>query len=336
MDPNRWRRLRESPLSAELCNVSTSALAALLNIDESDAAVVRDPLAVPELRRKVEAQTTEAVTLLDEAYPPLLREIADPPFCFFARGDVALLRRPLFAVVGTRRPSPYGVNAARMFARELTRAGLVVTSGLARGIDAAAHDESLLAGGSTVAVLGTGLDVIYPREHKRLTERISENGCVVTEYPPGTQPRAMNFPTRNRIIAGLSVGTLVVEATDRSGSLITARLAAEQGRDVFAVPGSVFSRVSDGPHALIQSGAKLVRGASDILEELGWEVTPRCEIDARHSPLVALLSYEDPRHVDELSVRSGLPHNELAAMLLELELGGIVRSLPGARYVRSG
>jgi DNA processing protein len=328
--------LRESfPCLAVLPSVTVETISALLGIGELDATVVRDPLAVPELRRKVEAQRDAVLTTLDSHYPPLLREIPDPPIALFVRGDVTLLSTPAIAVVGTRRPTPYGINATRALTRELARTGLTIVSGLARGIDAAAHDETLLLEGKTVAVLGTGLDVTYPREHGRLTERIATAGCIVTEFPPGTTPHAMNFPVRNRIISGLSLGVVVVEAKERSGSLITARLANDQCREVFAVPGPLFSAASAGPHRLIQNGAKLVHGVTDILEEIGLQLAPLQEANKEDEhPLLQQLSFAEGRHIDFLATASGLTTAQLATVLLELELAGEVRTLPGGRYMR--
>ncbi|MCI0655067.1 MAG: DNA-processing protein DprA, partial [Methylococcaceae bacterium] len=210
----------------------------------------------------------QAITLHDSRYPARLKEIAVPPPLLFVSGDPALLSTPQLSIVGSRNPSPSGVGTARNFAAALSGAGLCITSGLALGIDASAHEGSLNAGGKTVAVLGTGPDRVYPARHKQLAWKIAEKGCLVSEFPPGTRPKACNFPRRNRIISGLSLGVLVVEAAIQSGSLITARLALEQGREVFAIPGSIHNPLARGCNALIKSGAKLVETAQDILEEL--------------------------------------------------------------------
>ncbi|HEV7921026.1 MAG TPA: DNA-processing protein DprA [Thermoanaerobaculia bacterium] len=273
-------------------------------------------------------------TLLDDDYPPLLREIADPPLALHFRGDRSLLQRPAVAVVGSRRASPYAINAARRITEPLAAAGVAIVSGLALGVDAAAHEAALEANGATIAVLGTGIDVTYPRGNRRLYKRV---GLLLTELPPGTPPMAMNFPIRNRIIAGLTLGTIVIEATARSGSLITARLAAEQNREVFAVPGSIFSEGTEGTHRLIQYGAKLVHQAQDVLDELRLEVTLPVAPgeEAPHADVLAALSHDEPLAAERAAAKLGRAPESLAEALLELELGGWVRSLPGGRYVRT-
>jgi DNA processing protein len=291
-----------------------------------------------EVRERVEALRDRVVVLGDDTYPPLLREIADPPLVLHFRGDVSLLARPSLAIVGSRRASPYGVNAAESLARQLASTGIVIVSGGARGIDAAAHHAALNAGGQTIAVLGTGIDIVYPRSHRRLFQHIEEQGLLVSEFPPGTPPKPENFPMRNRVISGLARGTMIVEATSRSGSLITARMAAEQGRDVFAVPGSIFSAGSEGAHRLVQYGAKLVHDANDVLEEFpgGLRVTQNPDADPE-SPLkevLAVLSKEEGAHVDAVAAKLHRTPALVAESLLELELGGWIRALPGARYVR--
>lgn len=342
MNAGRARLLRQCFGSlSEVAAASPSSLAALLKISESDAAAVRSPFSIPEIRRKVEAQSATAITLADDDYPPLLAEIHDPPAVLHYRGDPKLLSAPSIAIVGSRRASPYGVNAARRLARDLTSAGLTVVSGFARGIDAAAHDETAARGGSTVAVLGTGIDIDYPRGQRKLRERIEQCGVVVSEFPPGHPPHAMNFPVRNRIIAGLCLGTVVVEASARSGSLITARLASEEGREVFAVPGPIFSRSSEGTHRLIQSGAKLVHSVEDILEELGGQFAFVAEHDERRRSederrLLDALDHAEPRHVDQLAAAVQWSSTTLAEVLLRLEMSAAIRALPGQRYVRSG
>jgi DNA processing protein len=290
-------------------------------------------------RARVEALRSHVVTLADAEYPPMLREIIDPPLALHFRGDISLLTRPALAMVGSRRASPYAINAAEHLAKQLAPAGLVIVSGLARGIDAASHHAALDAGGATIAVLGTGIDVIYPRSNARLFRRIESAGLIVTEFPPGTPPKPENFPIRNRVISGLSHGTLVVEATRRSGSLITARMAAEQGREVFALPGSIFSAGSEGTHRLIQYGAKLVHDANDVIEELPGHLrlmqTPKePEPESPLREVLAALSREDASHVDALAARLGRSSSAVAESLLQLELDGWIRALPGARYVR--
>jgi DNA processing protein len=282
------------------------------------------------------------------AYPRLLSELPDPPPVLFARGDPTLLHRPQLAIVGSRNPTPIGVETATAFARHLAGAGLVITSGLALGIDAAAHAATLDAGGVTLAVAGTGLDRVYPAAHQALARRIAATGLLVSEFPPGTPPRPENFPRRNRIISGLTLGTLVVEATPRSGSLITARYAMEQGREVFAIPGSIHNPQSRGCHQLIRQGAKLVETATDILEELGPlagvltdpeplpQATPVDDDLPDDDYAVLLNSLDDtPLPIDVLAARSGLTPEAVSSMLLILELRGRVASVPGGRYARS-
>lgn len=278
------------------------------------------------------------VTLGDPAYPPLLLETADPPLLLHLQGRAELIRAHCFAIVGSRNPTHQGRDNAHAFAGHLSREGLTVVSGLAQGIDGAAHEGALEGQGSTVAVVGTGLDRVYPRQHRELAHRIAEQGLMVSEFPVGTPPLAENFPMRNRIIAGLSVGTLVVEAALQSGSLITARQAAEMGREVFAIPGSIHAPQSRGCHALLKQGAKLVESAADVLEELrltpaaaGAPVTPPAS--APEDPLLAALGH-DPVDTDALVARTGWPAHTLAARLLELELQGRVARLPGGLYQR--
>jgi DNA processing protein len=290
------------------------------------------------VRRRVEELRASTITRIDPEYPPMLLEIIDPPLVLHVRGDASLLAKPSVALVGSRRASPYAINAAQALARQLASAGLAIVSGLARGVDAAAHQGTLEAGGKTIAVLGTGIDVVYPRSHASLFRRIEREGVIVSEFPPGTPPKPENFPIRNRVISGLAHGTVVVEATSRSGSLITARMAAEQGRDVFAVPGSIFSAGSEGTHRLIQYGAKLVHDANDVLDELPGHLRAMQETaEEPESPLrevLALLSREEGMHVDLVAARAKRSPAAVAESLLQLELGGWIRALPGARYVR--
>jgi DNA processing protein len=280
------------------------------------------------------------VALGDAAYPPALLEIADPPLLLYALGRIELLRAGSIAVVGSRNPTAQGAENARAFARILGGAGLSVVSGLALGIDGAAHEGALDGGGSTVAVVGTGLDRVYPKRHLALARRIAQQGLLVSEYALGTPPLPGNFPRRNRLIAGLTRGTLVVEAALQSGSLITARLAAEAGREVFAVPGSIHAPQSRGCHALIKQGAKLVDSAADVLDELQWSIRPAQSVAAGtetsptpEDPLLAALGH-DPVTLDELAARLGSPPAELSARLLDMELAGEVVRLPGQRFQR--
>ncbi len=306
----------------------------------------------PDKKRLIKAQQwlTQSqhglVTWSDEDYPGLLREIADPPVALFVRGDAKHLNLPQIAVVGSRQATPGGVEIAGRLSEQLTRAGFCITSGLARGIDAAAHRGALAAGGVTLAVCATGPDRVYPAVHRKLAGDIAKRGVVVTEYLPGTRPQAYRFPRRNRIISGLATGTLVVEAGLRSGALITARLAAEQGREVFAVPGSIHNPVARGCHQLIRNGAKLVETTQDLVEELGGllgnlaasiEQNPATNTrrktpdDPQYAQLLSCMGW-DPVSADQLVTRSGLTAAEVSSMLLILELEGHIVPLPGGRY----
>lgn len=290
----------------------------------------------------------------DPAYPPLLREIDDPPPLLYASGEVGLLQRPALAIVGSRNPSALGAQTAEVFARGFSQAGLTVASGLALGIDAAAHRGALDGPGSTVAVVGTGLDIVYPARNRDLARRIDADGVLVSEFPLGLSARADHFPRRNRILSGLSLGCLVVEANLRSGSLITARLAAEQGREVFAIPGSIHSPLAKGCHLLIRQGAKLTESAADVIQELGWGRSGRAGepggglrvgVDRGHAPATraggaadaspaaplegdpaALLAVvgPDPISIDALGSRLGWTPQRVNAALVELELSGRV------------
>ena len=277
------------------------------------------------------------LTLADGEYPRSLLEIPDPPALLYLHGRRELLARPGLAVVGSRNATPQGVSNAEQFARSFSAAGLTIVSGLALGIDAAAHRGGLDRAGSTIAVLGTGADILYPQRNQALGERIAREGLIVSEFPLGTPPRGSNFPRRNRIISGLARGCLVVEAALASGSLITARFAAEQGRDVFAIPGSIHSPHAKGCHALIKQGAKLVESAQDLLQELGLEGIATTPVGNGNgmvqSGLLAHIGY-DPCDVDARGARSGLTPDLVSAMLLQLELDGKVASLPGGLYQR--
>lgn len=292
------------------------------------------------------ASTAHAlVTLADRDYPQALLTTPDPPVVLFATGRLELLNRPAIAIVGSRNATQQGMANAEAFATALARSGVTVVSGLALGIDAAAHRGALAAEGdaSTIAVVGTGVDVVYPSSHRALTQDIRSRGVVVSEFPLRTPAIAHNFPRRNRIIAGLGKGVLVVEAALRSGSLITARLAAEAGRDVFAIPGSIHSPLSKGCHRLIREGAKLVESAQDVLEDLGVQTpAPRPRVDVppvdtggREHSLLALIGH-DPVDLDTIARRSGRAASELTAALLELELAQHIERLPGNRYQRLG
>ena len=284
------------------------------------------------------------LTLDDPAYPQQLKEIADPPPLLFAKGDTALLHEPQLGMVGSRNPSPQGQQNAYAFARAISQVGLTVTSGLALGIDAAAHAGALLGMGKTVAVTGTGIDLIYPRSNQGLAKQIVENGVIISEFPLGTRPAAGNFPRRNRIISGLSLGVLVVEASVASGSLITARMATEQGRDVFAIPGSIHNPMSRGCHKLIRDGAKLVENVEDILSEFApflvdyfsqqvndFTAESASSLSKELSLLLKNIGY-DPISTEELIVRCGLTAEQISSMLIQLELNSLIASSAGRYY----
>ena len=275
------------------------------------------------------------VLLGDPEYPPALQHIADPPLLLYAKGDLALLQREAVAVVGARNATMQGKSNARQFARALSQADMPVISGLALGIDAAAHEGGLEGPGSTVAVIGTGIDRIYPRRNADLARRIAEEGCLVSEFALGTQARAEHFPIRNRIIAGMTRATLVIEAAARSGSLITAHAAVNAGREVFVLPGSVLSPQSVGCHALIREGARLVATPEQLLEDLGLQAPgePVPQMDQAAGWLLAALGH-DPIGADELATRLQLPPSDMQASLLALELAGVVERLPGGAFQR--
>lgn len=286
------------------------------------------------------------LSFADEAFPAELLQMADPPVLLWVQGDLQALQHPVrLSMVGSRNPTPQGQVNAHQFARALAQAGVCVVSGLATGVDGAAHEGALQGGGPTIAVVGTGLDIVYPSRHADLARRISACGCLVSEYLPGTGPQQSHFPRRNRLIAGLSQGTLVVEAAVQSGSLITARLAAEQGREVFAIPGSIHSPQARGCHALIRQGAKLVESAQDILEDLRLLPPDRTGRTPVEPDLIYLSGDEasllqamgfDPVSFDALQARTGIDTPTLQARLLELELDGQVARLPGGLLQRMG
>jgi DNA processing protein len=278
------------------------------------------------------------------AYPAALSTIPDPPPVLWTRGQVDALSAPAVAIVGSRAASPYGLAVAEQLAGDLAACGLVIVSGLARGVDSAAHRGALAAGGITVAVLGSGVDVIYPAEHASLSNAIEAAGALVSELAPGTAPRPRFFPLRNRIISGLSRAVVVIEASEKSGSLITARCALDQGRDVLAVPGNILSGRNRGAHALLRDGARIVESADDVLEELGLARTfgsadgkaarPPANPASGGDPVLACLVPGEASDLDEISERSGLNTPRLLPRLFELELRGLVRRVGGGRFVR--
>jgi DNA processing protein len=288
---------------------------------------------------KIAAVGAYLLTWESPGYPRLLREISDPPPVLYVKGTITEEDAWAVAVVGTRRASPYGREVTRRLTTALARSGITIVSGLARGIDAEAHWAALRAGGRTIAVLGCGIDQVYPPEHRKLAGEVIAHGALVSDYPLGTRPEGSNFPPRNRIISGLSLGVLVTDAGVRSGALITADFAAEQGRDVFAVPGSILARGCAGTNALIRDGAKVVLGPEDILEELNLtmvaeqaEARQVLPVDATEAALLARMSAE-PTHVDELRQQVGLPIAQVTSTLALMELKGMVRQVGGMKYV---
>ncbi|MGH8730036.1 MAG: DNA-processing protein DprA [Burkholderiales bacterium] len=290
----------------------------------------------------LERQDHHLITLADDRYPAALLQISDPPPLLYVEGDVAKLAAPSLAIVGSRNATPQGVSTATGFARALSDAGLVIVSGLALGIDSAAHRGGLTGASGSIAVLGTGIDIVYPARNRELAGKLSQRGALVSEFPLGFPVLSPNFPRRNRLISGLSLGCLVVEAALRSGSLITAKLALEQGREVFAVPGSIHSPLSKGPHGLIKQGAKLVETVDDLLQELKWQTRglgdpqlENSENDSHLGKLLAAIGF-DLCAMDTICARSGLSANVVASLLLELELEGKVATAPGGLYQRIG
>lgn len=282
-------------------------------------------------------------------YPQNLLQIYDPPVMLYVRGDPQILNLPSISIVGTRKPTLYGAQLAERLGRDLAARGLVIVSGMARGIDAIGHQGAMAANGRAIGVLGTGIDVCYPKENKKLYEKVLERGAIIGELPLGTHPAPENFPVRNRIVAGLPLGVIVVEGAQYSGSLITARLAMEFGREVFGVPGNVTQPVSFAPNLLIKQGAKLVTGAEDVIEELPTPVRailvqaeqPEAEqrnlllaasLNTSEKKLYELLSAEEPRPIDDLVERSGLNSSVVLATLFDLEMKGIIRQLPGKQF----
>jgi DNA processing protein len=305
-----------------------------------DALVTLRPrVSVDAEMEKLERQKVNALICDDPNYPSRLREIYDYPPVLYVRGSLPAEDEPCLAIVGTRRPTVYGRQVTEEIAADLAGSGIMIISGLARGIDSVAHRAALDAGGKTVAVFGSGLDIVYPGENAKLAQAIIEHGALVSEYPLGVKPRAENFPLRNRIMSGLSLGVLVVEAGERSGALITAQQAVEQNREVFAIPGSILSPASQGTNRLIQEGAKLVRNYTDILQELNLTiVVQQAEIkqfspaNEAESAILKQLSSE-PNHIDEICRRSGLTMPEVSSTLAMLELRGIARQVGSMNYV---
>jgi DNA processing protein len=315
---------------------------------------VADDVLSPKSEERAEAEWERAgklgvtiLDILDPAYPPLLREIFDPPIVIYLRGKKWDADLPQLAIVGTRRPTGYGLNCAERLSEDLAARGLAVTSGLARGLDAAAHRGALRAG-ITFAVFGSGLDFIYPKENRGLADLVVENGAIISEFPLGTPPSPQNFPIRNRIIAGMSLGVTVVEAAEYSGSLITVRFGLEFGREIFAVPGNITSPQSFGPHALIRQGAKLVASWQDIVEELPhpirerifaplvaqMQAAPEPQLEGAEAKIWKALSLQEPTSIDTLLSKLPLSTSQVYSALLELETAEHIRQLPGKKYIR--
>ncbi len=312
-----------------------------VNVKAVDAIINFKP--VDEIDREIDAiesKKIDIVTFNSPDYPENLKNIYDPPPFLYVKGRLLKEDKNAVAVVGSRNASEYGIKVTKEISRNLASFGITIVSGMARGIDSVAHTAAIQGGGRTIAVLGSGIDVIYPPENIKLYNRIIENGAVVSEYQMGTKPNSYNFPPRNRIISGISLGVLVAEASPKSGSLITARLALDQGRDVYAVPGNVYSYKAKGTHTLLKSGAKLVDGAGDIAEELNIEVNPLKEIKAESPELspdlqkIYDLLQDEPKHIDDIILKTGFSSSRISAMLLELELGGILKQMPGKMFER--
>jgi len=346
-------------LPEEIFNAGFSALQK--RTPEKIARILSAPIA-PDIQTHIEQtlawaaqENNHVITLADTSYPQALLRIADPPTLLYAKGNSALLNKPAIAIVGSRNSSAQGMLNADRFAQNLSDAGLTVVSGLALGIDTGAHTGALQSVkatnkatniGSSIAVVGTGLDIVYPAANRALAHQLADVGCIISEYPLGTPAIAHNFPRRNRIISGLSLGVLVVEAAAQSGSLITARSALEQGREVFAIPGSIHSPLAKGCHQLIRQGAKLVESAQDILEELRWD-NPLLQTSLGNTTPIAASNLSDPKlqsllenmghdalSVDQLVARSGLPVASVQAALLHLEMQGHIECLAGGQVRR--
>jgi len=330
--------LKQAGISQNLANT-------ILDNKESDSAK-------PDLEWLNGADNHYIITINCPEYPRLLKQIDSPPPLLYVHGELSIINDPQLAIVGSRNPTQSGMTSAYDFAKYLAQTGLCITSGLALGIDGSAHQGALDGNGPTIAITATGIDRVYPAKHRDLAHKIVESGAIISEFPIGTQPRSGNFPRRNRIISGLAHGTLVVEAALKSGSLITARLASEQGREVFAIPGSIHNPLAKGCHQLIRQGAKLVEMAHDILEEMSAVIdlsevdqadlekpsntyTSEENIDPEHQILLEKMGY-DPIQIDQLVVTTGFKPESIAAMLLMLELQNQVSSNGGGTYTRIG
>jgi len=345
LSPWCWRVAAEWLRRGDAPGIVFQRLARARRQEADDAGDVRSQAS--DAIRRADAASIVAIPWSATSYPPALTTIADPPPVLWTRGHVDALSAAAVAIVGSRGASPYALAVAEQLAGDLAMRGMVIVSGLARGVDSAAHRGALAAGGITVAVLGSGVDVIYPPEHASLAAAIDATGAVVSELMPGTRPHPRFFPLRNRIISGLSRAVVVIEAGEKSGSLITARCALDQGRDVLAVPGNILSGRNRGAHALLRDGAKIVESADDILEELGMVASAPASHDrtagrvdgtgaAAADPVLDCLEPGEPSNLDEISERSGLQPPRLLPRLFELELQGLVRRAGGGRFVRIG
>ena len=327
---------------AEVFRTSVKALAEAVSLKTAERFRAMASVPVDGELEALDALNARVVTYKDPDYPANLRQIYDPPVVLFVKGEIKEEDRFAVAIVGTRRPSEYGRSMALKISRELAKRGLCVVSGAARGIDTGAHNGALKGDGRTIAVLGTGIDVPYPLENRGLLAEIAKNGAVVTEFVPGTRPDAWRFPVRNRLVSGLALGVLVVESPLAGGAMITATLAGEQGRDVWALPGMTDNPASEGPHQLIKDGAKLVERAEDILEDLGvpTESTSREplavpeNLPPEQTAVLAILSLH-PKHVDEITSESKLTPAVASSTLTLLEINGLIRRVPGNAYVRA-
>ncbi|WP_027414584.1 DNA-processing protein DprA [Aneurinibacillus terranovensis] len=339
------RRAREGDRAIDFTCLSAHEIQAELTVTPAIAARIKNEFSLQKAQRHYESCQKNSIEILaydDERYPDLLRDIPDPPEILYAAGNLYMLLNPAIAIVGTRTPTVYGKNIAYNFGKELSEKGCAVVSGLARGIDGEAHRGALAGVGKTIAVLGCGLDQFYPRENKALAMEIKEKGLMISEYPPGTQPKKGFFPERNRLISGLSLGTIVVEAASRSGSLITSDMAADQGRDVFAVPGSIHSPKSAGCHYLIQQGAKLVQTIYDVLEEYPHLMligknreSPKVEFQLTmdEALLLQTIPYE-PVSYEDVEKNSTIPSSHLPYLLLSLQVKKCITQTPGPTYMK--
>jgi DNA processing protein len=348
--PELRQLLRSFGTVEDIVGQSRSKLSAAGLTDEKCKAIASpDAQAIDRALAWLQDDTHHLVTWGADNYPEMFTQIPGPPLALYVNGNVEALHMPALAIIGSRNPTRGGASNAHEFAKHLGGQGFCIVSGLAQGIDTAAHEGAIKASAGTVAFLGNGIDRVYPPANRELAHTIVERGALVSEYPLGAPPERWHFPERNRLISGLSLGTLVIEAARRSGSLITARLAAEQGREVFALPGSIHNPLARGCHKLIRQGAKLVESAADILAELtplvghmlemadesSDKVTPIPEPDSDYAELRKFLSH-DPTSIDELERQSGLTIDQLSSMLLILELHGEVESLSGGRYALAG